>query len=195
MMNKAFESLDGVDAAELATLLETGPLIRIGLRAGRARAARGLFLVEAPAETLWKYAGDIHQFPSLINMVDSVRHLPPTPDGQDVVRVNLKFKITFLKVKFHFVASVREKEGQHVDLRYHSGKLRDVAIDVEVAPVDENRSVLLSHVGFDPMSLGWLVKAFLRHHPEIEGGLHAGSVMSIAQAAMEASEKEHRRNR
>ena len=60
-----------------------------------------------------------------------------------------------------------------------SSPVKDAYIDIEVAPVTDELSILRCAVGFDPLALGWLVKVFLRHHPEIEWGLHTGSVMSI----------------
>ena len=44
------------------------------------------------------------------------------------------------------------------------------------------------YVGFDQTSLGWLVKIFIRHHPEIDWGVHAGSTMSISSSVRKAAE-------
>jgi hypothetical protein len=188
-MIEALDSLAGLDGAKLPDGLEAGPLLRLIYRGGRPRAAAALVLVKAPADVLWGIVGDIDRFPKLIRMVHSVRHLPPTPEGVQVVRVNLRFKVAFFSTKFDFVATRREVGERRVEVYYLSGKVRDVAIEIEVLPVSEDRSVLRCHVGFDPLSLGWLVKVFLRHHPEIEWGLHTGSVMSITSAACEAAEK------
>ena len=123
-------------------------------------------------------------------MVDAVKNEAPSADGRPVVRVNLKFKVAFFGVRFHFIATHERNESQMcARLRYAGGRIRDLAIDVEVAGLGDDRSLLRCHVGFDPTSLGWLVKAFLKHHPEIEGGLHAGSVMAIADAGRDLAER------
>jgi len=189
-MIDALDSLDGLDGQQLLKALEPGPLLRLHYRGGRPRAASAAVLVEAPADLLWDIVGSIDRFPKLIRMVHSVRHLPPTAAGLDVVNVELRFKIAFFGAKFGFVAT-REIVGERrVEVRYLRGKVRDAYIDIEVVPVSDTQSALRCHVGFDPLALGWLVKVFLRHHPEIEFGLHTGSVMSITQAAQDAAEKE-----
>ena len=157
---------------------------------GRLMAASGLFRVRAPVDHLWTIAGDIDKFPELIPMVHSVRHLPRTPAGDEVVRVQLKFRLAFFSVKFHFVGSFHTGPWR-TEIRFIEGSVEDVSIHMEVAPVDAQTSMLRCHVGFDPRTLGWLVKAFLKHHPEIEGGVHPGSVMSIGMAAKEAAERTH----
>jgi len=189
-MIEALDRLEGLDGADLAKALEAGPLLRLHYREGRPRAASAATLVKAPADLLWEIVGSIDRFPKLIRMVHRVRHLPPTPEGLDVVNVDLRFKIAFFGAKFGFVAA-REVVGERrIEVRYIRGKVRDAYIDIEVQPVSEDTSALRCHVGFDPLALGWLVKVFLRHHPEIEFGLHTGSVMSIVQAAQDAAEKE-----
>jgi len=189
-MIEALESLDGIAGETLAEPLSAGPLLRLHYRGGRPRAASALMLVDAPADLLWEIVGSIDRLPKLIRMVSSVRHLAPTPEGLDVVHVELRFKIAFFGTKFGFEGT-RELTGERrVEVRYLRGKVRDAYIDLEVAPVSETQSALRCHVGFDPLSLGWLVKIFLNHHPEIEYGLHTGSVMSIVEAARQAAEKE-----
>jgi ribosome-associated toxin RatA of RatAB toxin-antitoxin module len=189
-MIEALASLHEISADGMAEALASGPLLRLLFDGERPRAAAALMAVNAPAEVLWSIVGNIDSFPKLINMVHSVRHLDANADGVDVVKVNLRFKMAFFSTKFDFVAT-RETTGERrVEVNYVSGKVRDVAIEIEVLDIDAEHSVLRCHVGFDPLSLGWLVKVFLRHHPEIEWGLHTGSVMSIASAACAAAEKQ-----
>ena len=186
----AMKTLREVDAPALAPLLEPGPLVRIFCNEeGKPRSASSLQLVQAPVDTLWQVVRDPTAFPTFVNMVDSVQRLPPGPDGEEQLRVNLRFKITLFSAKFHFVAQVHRAEAQIVDLRYVSGKVRDVNIRFEVAPVDDQRSLLLCYIGFDQTSLGWLVKIFIRHHPEIDWGVHAGSTMSVSSSVRAAAER------
>lgn len=189
-MIDALTSLEGISAEGLPEALASGPLLRLHFDGERPRASSALMAVAAPADVLWSIVGDIDRFPKLIRMVHSVRHLEPTAAGVDVVKVNLRFKVAFFSTKFDFVATRAVTGDRRVEVHYLSGKVRDVVIELEVLEVDEEHSVLRCHVGFDPLALGWLVKVFLRHHPEIEWGLHTGSVMSIASAGCEAAEKQ-----
>lgn len=187
-MLDAMESLDGVDAERLETALGAGPLLRVICREGRPQAASLLQLVEAPADLVWAHIGEMERFPEFVNMIRSVEQLGPGNNGGELVKVNLRFKISLFSAKFDFIGEVKRGPGTRLDIDYHDGKVRDVAIQLEVAPVSEQRSVLRCFVGFDQTSLGWLVRVFIRHHPEIDWGVHAGSVLSIASSAREAAE-------
>jgi ribosome-associated toxin RatA of RatAB toxin-antitoxin module len=182
-------TLDGISAAALGALLADGPLIRVHcLPEGKPRAASSAQLVQAPAEVVWGVLADVTRFPSFVHMVDSVKVLPPGPAGEERVQVNLRFKISLFSARFDFLARVKREPDRWVELAYESGKVRDLAIRLEVAPVDAERSALLCVVGFDQTSLGWLVKIFIRHHPEIDWGVHAGSTLSIAASIRQAAE-------
>ncbi|MFT7622198.1 MAG: putative membrane protein [Myxococcota bacterium] len=190
-MKDAFQSLANADVESLLPLLQGGPVLQLAYHAGHPTGATGLFDVHAPVDTLWRTAGHIERFPDLIAMVDSTKPLPRTRSGQEAVRVTLRFKLAFFSVKFHFDAAVtRDESGHRMELHWLAGNVKDVVIRAEAVPVSDDRCVLLVHVGFDPLSLGWLVKAFLKHHPEIEGGVHAGAVVTLGMAAGEQAEKE-----
>jgi ribosome-associated toxin RatA of RatAB toxin-antitoxin module len=182
-------SLKDESVEELATALAEGPLVRLFNRAdGKPRAASGLVLVQAPPERVWECIRDMRSLQRFIEMVESLRVLPPGPSGEELVRVNLRFKIAIFSARFHFVARVAREEDSRVELTYHSGKVRDLAIRLEVAKVPGNRTILHCLVQFDIHSLGWLVNIFVRHHPEIEWGIHAGSAMSIAESVRKMAE-------
>lgn len=185
----AMKTLDEVDVSAIAPLLEPGPLVRIFCNeAGRPRGASSLQLVRAPADALWQVVRDPTAFPSFVRMVDSVQRLKADADGEELLRVNLRFKITLFAAKFHFVARVHRVEHQLVELGYVSGKVRDVNIRFEIAPAGDRLALLLCFIGFDQTSLGWLVKLFINHHPEIDWGVHAGSVMSVSASVRAAAE-------
>jgi ribosome-associated toxin RatA of RatAB toxin-antitoxin module len=183
-------TLVGIPPETLTQALSAGPLIRVHcLPAGKPRAASSAQLVAAPAARVWEILADVTRFPTFVNMVESVKILPPGPAGEERVQVNLRFKITLFSARFDFLARVKRDPGRSVELAYESGKVRDLAIHLEVAPVDAERSALLCRVGFDQTSLGWLVKIFISHHPEIDWGVHAGSTLSIAASIRSAAER------
>jgi len=178
-----FDHLERLRAA-----LAEGTLIHLRYRHDRPRAAVSLTRVQAPLAQTARVAGDVFGFPKLIQMMDSVKRVGQSPHGPELVRVNLRFRIAFFRVGFYFVAT-HEREAHITRLRYQSGKLRDVNIDVETAPLGDNETLLRVMTAFDPRSLGWLTNTFLKHHPEIEGGVHGGAVMSIADGARRALER------
>lgn len=188
-MPGSLRTLDDLPAGSLVDLLLDGPLIRVFCNeAGQPRSASSVQLVNAPAATVWQILADVTRFPTFVNMVETVRVLPAGPAGEERVWVGLRFKISLFSARFDFTARVRRVEGRSVDLAYEDGKVKDLAIRMEVTAVDADRSALLCHVGFDQTSLGWLVKIFIRHHPEIDWGVHAGSTMSIASSVRKAAE-------
>jgi len=176
---------------ELTPLLSAGPLVRIFTRAdGKPLEASGMVMVQAPPERVWSCIRDMRSLQRFIQMVESLRMLPPGPQGEELLRVNLRFKIAIFSARFHFVARVERDEGRRVELTYHSGKVRDLTIRFELAPAPQGQTILLCLVRFDIHSLGWLVNIFVRHHPEIEWGIHAGSAMSIADSVRRMAELE-----
>jgi len=59
----------------------------------------------------------------------------------------------------------------------------------ELSPLDDGRATLIhAHGEYDAMSLGWLVKFFLKHHPEILHGVFPGTVLVLLDAMRRAAE-------
>jgi hypothetical protein len=180
----AMDGLRGQDANALHAQLKKGPLIRVdSYSSGRPSSATCLMAIPAPAGSVWTRIRGLDALPALIEMVESLTSLPPGPQGEELVHVKLRFKITIFTARFDFVARIERQDEHRLELIYHSGKVHDLRICFELAPVSADSSVLLCRVGFDPRSLGWLANIFIRHHPEIEWGIHAGSALSVAQAA------------
>ena len=72
---------------------------------------------------------------------------------------------------------------------YIDGEPRNTNLRFDVVPaVDPERTILYSRIGFDILSLGWLVKTFLKHHPEIQFGGYPGSALSRADAIARSAE-------
>ena len=57
----------------------------------------------------------------------------------------------------------------------------------ELTPIDDGRACTVSGDGeFDLHSLGWLVKYFLKHHPEIQHGIFPGVALVLIDSLKRA---------
>ena len=139
--------------------------------------------VGAPAARVWSFIVDVDRYPSFVPMLAKVRR-----DG-DRVTVGLKFKITLFSVGFDFVADAKYEEGKWLELRGVGGDMRDLHIRFELEDgADVASSTLKATISFDPFSLGWLSKYFLKHHPEIRYGIFPGCAYGLADAMRQAAE-------
>jgi len=105
--------------------------------------------------------------------------------------VKLRFCISLFSVGFAFTAKATYEEGKWFELRYLSGEPRDLYIKMEVDDVEdnENASLVRTTLRFDAMSLGWLAKFFLKHHPEIRFGVVPGSALVLFDGLRRVAEK------
>jgi carbon monoxide dehydrogenase subunit G len=159
------------------------PIIEVDVGAdGTPAAATATTRVGAPAAKVWSFIADVDRYPSFVPMLSKVKR-----DG-DRVTVHLKFKVAFFSVGFDFVADAKYEEGKWLDLRWVSGEPKDLHIRFELT--EEGAStVLRSTISFDPFSLGWLTKYFLKHHPEIRYGIFPGCALGLADSMRQAAEK------
>jgi carbon monoxide dehydrogenase subunit G len=161
------------DAARLGT-----PLLRVLLdAAGAPVGATGCWRIPAPPARVWAVLEDVDRYAGRIPMVDKVVR------RGDRVELHLRFRISLFSVHFSFEASVQRDPGRSVDIRWISGEPRNAHIHLELEPIEGGAATLLhATTRYDIDSLGWLVKYFLKHHPEIRYGVHTGSVMTILEA-------------
>jgi carbon monoxide dehydrogenase subunit G len=150
---------------------------------GTPSAATATTRVGAPAARVWSFIADVDRYPSFVPMLSKVRR-----DG-DRVSVHLKFKVAFFSVGFDFVADAKYEEGKWLDLRGVAGEPRDLHIRFELTDGGDGSSTLRSTISFDPFSLGWLTKYFLKHHPEIRYGIFPGCAYGLADSMRQAAEK------
>lgn len=98
----------------------------------------------------------------------------------DQVEIELRFRISLLSVRFAFCATLSERFPESIEFRWLSGEPRALHIRHDFEPMDGGAATLVrTRVGFDVLSLGWLVKYFLRHHPEIRFGVFSGSALAL----------------
>lgn len=174
------------DPSELGRWLAAGPRVQVLTDAGKPASGHAMVLIRRNASKVWSHIEDPKRLSELIRMVETVSY--ESQGDVPVVRVDLKFKIALFAARFHFVAAVHRQSERVLELKFRKGSVKDIQLRLEVIPVDEGSCVLDCRVGFDMMSLGWLVKTFLRHHPEIEWGVHSGSVLTVVTSIQDAAE-------
>jgi hypothetical protein len=163
-----------------------GPLVQVRLGpSGLPAAARAAGRIAAPPERVWATITDVESYARHVPMMTRVRQ-----QGERVT-VDLGFKVALFSVGFHFVAELRRDDaGRTLALHGISGEPRDLRLSFVVEPFDGDPSATLLHTGgeFDPLSVGWLAKYFLKHHPEIQVGMFPGVALSLLGAMKKAAE-------
>jgi len=159
------------------------PLIRVelgsdGLPAGAIAGVR----VAAPPERVFAVLSDVQAYAGRVPMVHKVKL-----EGERVT-VSLKFKISLFSVGFEFVADATKEDNRWLELRHVSGEPRELRLRFDVIP-DGGGSLVYAAISFDVMSLGWLAKYFLKHHPEIQYGIFPGASLALLDSMRRAVEK------
>lgn len=153
-------------------------------KAGLPRAARAVARIERPVSEVWKVVQDVELYADRIPMMHRVRM------SGDRATVDLKFKIALFSVGFQFVLDVTRKHEEFVELCWVSGEPRGIRLRFDLEPLDDGKACRLRSTGeFDALSLGWLAKYFLKHHPEIQFGVMPGVAVGLLEAMRDATEK------
>ena len=105
----------------------------------------------------------------------------------DEVDVQLRFKMAVFSTSFSFVAGRTVEEGRRQRLTWRSGEPRGAEIEIALEPKGQGTEVRTT-IGFDLMSLDWLVSLVLRHHPEIRFGVFPGSALALLDTVVRAAE-------
>jgi hypothetical protein len=149
---------------------------------GRPRSASAEARIEAPVARVWAVVADVGGYAARIPMIHRVRL-----EG-DRVTVDLRFRVSLLSVGFQFIAEVTQEPERWLELRGVAGEPRGIRLRFELTPLDGDKACLLRGDGeFDVMSLGWLAKYFLRHHPEIEYGIFPGVALALVESMRKAA--------
>jgi carbon monoxide dehydrogenase subunit G len=143
--------------------------------------AAGELRVPAPPAAVWRVVRDLAGYSRSVPMIDRVE-----VDG-DRVTMKLRFRLAVFSARFGFSARMSSEEERWLALSYLSGEPAGIQIRFELCPLDEGRATLLAaSISFDIQSLGWLVKFFLRHHPEIRYGVYTGSTLVLLDSVRRA---------
>ena len=123
-------------------------------------------------------------------MEQYARHLPMVSRVRrrgDSVTFELKFKLGLFSAGFEFTADVRYEEERTFEMLWSAGEPRDIRLGFGLTPVDDGKACMVEgDVEFDPTSLGWLAKFFLKHHPEIQFGVFPGVALVLLDALRRA---------
>jgi hypothetical protein len=88
--------------------------------------------------------------------------------------------VAILSVGFDFTADVTADAGRSLEIRWVAGEPKDLVLRYELHALPGGRETVVQvSARFDVMSLGWLVKFFLRHHPEIQLGIFPGVALGL----------------
>jgi ribosome-associated toxin RatA of RatAB toxin-antitoxin module len=162
-----------------------GPLVHVELDSeGLPNFARAATRVAASPERVWEAVSNVPGYAERVPMIHRVRL-----DG-DEATIDLRFRISLFAVGFSFEARAGGDAPHFIELRHLRGEPRDLEIRFDIVPLeDPSSSILMSSIGFDIRSLGWLVKFFLKHHPEIQYGVYPGSALALLDAMKRAAEE------
>lgn len=171
------------DVALLSTVAPR-PLILVGQgRDARPVSATAACIIEAPLQKVWDVIANPERFATQVPMIDKVKRT------DDRVKIDLKFRVALFSVGFHILSRETHEDGKWIELSYLEGEPKDATIRFDVLPGNTpNQTALFAYIGFDISSLGWLVKSFLKHHPEIQFGVYPGSALSILDAVKRVAE-------
>lgn len=101
---------------------------------------------------------------------------------------DLKFRVGFFSVGFQFTADATYEPEKWLELRWTAGEPKDIRLRFDLAATEDGKACIVHGDGeFDLHSLGWLVKYFLKHHPEIEHGIFPGVALVLIDSLKRAT--------
>jgi carbon monoxide dehydrogenase subunit G len=170
-----------------AVLAAPGTLIQISVGAdGLPSGARAAVRIAASPARVWAVISDVDGYAGRVPMIHRVRK------NGDRVTVDLRFKVALFSVGFAFVADVHREVERSLEIRGVSGEPRGLLLRFDLAPLSGGAETLVeSTAELDVLSLGWLAKYFLGHHPEIQHGILPGVALALLDSMRRAAE--HRR--
>ena len=165
---------------------QRGPVVEVRVAPdGRPLGAAASARIDHPVAEVWAVIADIERYARYLPMVHRAER------KGDSVTFHLRFKVGFFSVGFQFTADATYEAEKWLELRWTAGEPRDLRLRFELTPVDDGRACMVSGDGeFDMMSLGWLAKYFLRHHPEIQFGIFPGVALVLVDSLRRAVARE-----
>lgn len=173
--------LESIEAAN-------GPLVQVtfGPKGLPVEACAGQIMNATP-ERAFEILTDIEKYAERVPLIHKVRV------SGDVAEFGLKFKVAFFGVNFSFASNIRTEDNRSLTLEYRNGEPENITIRYDIAPRagHDDQSVMFVRIGFNVDSLGWLVKFFLRHHPEIQFGIFPGCALALLESMRLAADGGH----
>jgi ribosome-associated toxin RatA of RatAB toxin-antitoxin module len=151
-----------------------GPLVQIRLGPDRTPAgAIAALALDYPVERVWDTVSAVDHYAERVPMIQKVKR-----EGNRV-SLHLGFKVALFSVGFSFTAeAIASEDHRRFELHWISGEPRGIHLQFDLVPHGDKTIVYL-HSAFELFSLGWLVKLFLKHHPEIQYGVFPGTSLAL----------------
>ena len=103
------------------------------------------------------------------------------------VAFDLKFRVGFFSAGFAFTTHATYEEGKWLALAWTGGEPRGILLRFSLTPIEgESACIVETQAEFEVQSLGWLVKYFLKHHPEIQHGIFPGITLVLLDSIRRA---------
>ena len=159
------------------------PTIAVELGAdGVPTSATATARIAATPARVWQCIENVEAYPAIVPMLSKVKR------QGDRVTVHLKFRITLFSVGFDFTADATYEPGKWLELKWVAGEPRNLRIRYDIDDGGDGTCVTRASISFDTMSLGWLAKYFLKHHPEIQYGIFPGCALALVDSMRKAAE-------
>jgi ribosome-associated toxin RatA of RatAB toxin-antitoxin module len=160
-----------------------GPVVRVTTgRDGRPSRASARGRIDRPVSRVWSTIYDIERFARFLPMVNHARR------RGDSVAFDLGFRVGFFTAGFAFTTNATYEEEKWLALAWTAGEPRDIKLRFALTPIEgESACMVETEAEFDIQSLGWLVKYFLKHHPEIQHGIFPGITLVLLDSIRRAT--------
>jgi carbon monoxide dehydrogenase subunit G len=163
-------------------LVGDDPLVKVTMGAdGRPAGATAACRIPVAHGRVWQVLWDVERYAGRVPMIHRVKR-----DG-DRVKIDLKFKLALFSAGFSFTADLSYEAGEWMHVRYVSGEPRGFELFYALEDLGADSTLLHTSARFDVSSLGWLVKYFLKHHPEIQLGIMPGVALGVLDSIRSAA--------
>jgi ribosome-associated toxin RatA of RatAB toxin-antitoxin module len=177
------QALSGPPLPPAAPHSAEGPIVRVtAARDGRPIRAAARGRIEQPVSRVWATIYDVERFADYLPMVNCARR------RGDSVTFDLKFRVGFFSAGFEFTTNATYEPEKWLALSWTAGEPRDIKMRFTLTPIEgESACMVETEAEFDVQSLGWLVKFFLKHHPEIQHGIFPGITLVLLDSIRRAT--------
>ncbi|HEX4459392.1 MAG TPA: hypothetical protein VIA18_15540 [Polyangia bacterium] len=159
------------------------PIVTVDLdHAGKPIGAVAVADIEAPRSRVWSVIANLDGYAGVVPMLDKVKR------QGDRVTVHLRFKISLVSVGFEFTCALKMEHERWLELTWVAGEPKGLRIRFDLEDTESGTTQVKAGIWFDALSLGWLAKYFLRHHPEIQFGIFPGCALAIVDSMRRVSE-------
>jgi ribosome-associated toxin RatA of RatAB toxin-antitoxin module len=160
-----------------------GPIVRVTLAPdGRPLRAAARGRIEHPVARVWAAIYDVERFADFLPMVHRARR------RGDEVTFDLKFRVGLFAVGFAFTTHAAYEAERWLTLHWTAGEPRGIKMRFALTPIEGASACMVeTEAGFEVESLGWLVKYFLKNHPEIEHGIFPGITLNLLESIRRAT--------